>query len=474
MGSRHGIYIDGKWIEDAPDSIQVINPATERPVADVSMGDASTVDMAVEAARRAFQSFSQTSKEERLDLLRRVVDVYEKRSDDLVDAVIDEVGAPVTLAAQAQVPAGLGQFTSALDALDGFPFQEDVGSTAVVYEAIGVCGLITPWNWPLLLIGAKVAPALASGCTVVLKPSELTPLNAIVLTEIMEEAGVPSGVFNLVTGDGPTVGAAIANHPDIDMISFTGSTRTGVEIARAAAPTVKRVHQELGGKSANIILDDADLRTCLAREMGDVYANSGQSCNAGSRWLVPTSRLDQVIEIAREAAEGTVVGDPRSEDSQIGPLVSKAQYDKVQRLLQSALDEGASLVAGGLGKPEGLDRGYYARPTVLAGVTNDMTIAREEIFGPVITLTAYETEDEAVELANDTVYGLSGFVNSSNQERARRIARQMRTGMVHLNGAGLDFAAPFGGYKQSGNGREYGVYGLREYLEAKSIFGYHI
>jgi aldehyde dehydrogenase (NAD+) len=466
-------YIGGQWVTPASSAtLEIVDPSTEKPIGDVALGTVEDVGRAVAAARGAFSSFSETPVEERIALLERIIEVYQRRGEDLAQSIMREVGSPPELARAAQVGAGLGQFVSALDALKNFDFEERRGSTLMRYEPIGVCGLITPWNWPLLLIGAKVAPALAAGATMVLKPSELAPLNALIVAEILDEAGLPAGVFNLVNGDGPTVGTALTEHPDVDMVSFTGSTRAGIEVARNAAPTVKRVAQELGGKSANILLDDVDLAAVLPRDMGDVCANSGQSCNAGTRWLLPASRMAEAEAIAADAAEAITVGAPSAEGARIGPVISQAAYDKVQRLIQSALDEGATLVAGGLGRPAGLEQGWFVRPTVLTDVTNDMTIAQEEVFGPVITMTAYTDEEEAVAIANDTVYGLSGYVSSADVDRARSIARRMRTGMVHVNGNGLDFAGAFGGYKQSGNGREYSDFGLREYLEVKSIFGF--
>jgi aldehyde dehydrogenase (NAD+) len=473
MPKSDRFYINGEWVRPTTSSVlDVIDPSTEQPVATVALGGAEDVDHAVRAARAAFETYSLTTVAERVALLERIMAVYQSRAEDLAQTLMSEMGAPAALARTAQVGAGLGQFASALDALKNFQFEESRGTTLIRHEPIGVCGLITPWNWPPLLIGAKVAPALAAGCTMVLKPSELAPLNALIFAEIMHEAGVPAGVFNLVNGDGPTVGAAITSHPGIDMVSFTGSTRAGVEVARSAAPTVKRVAQELGGKSANILLDDVDLATAIPRDMGAVCANSGQSCNAGTRFLVPETRMAEAEAIAKDAAGAITVGRPQDDGVTIGPLISQAAYDKVQRLLQSALDQGARLVAGGLGKPENLDKGYFVRPTVLTGVTNDMAIAQEETFGPVITLISYQDDDDAVRIANDTVYGLSGFVSSANLERARSIARRIRTGMMHVNGEGLDFAGAFGGYKQSGNGREYADFGLREFLEVKSIFGF--
>ena len=465
-------YIDGAWVDpQSADTLDVINPATEKPIATIALGSAADVDRAVAAARAAFASFSATTRDERVQLLTKVIEVYKSRLADIAEVVSQEMGAPVSLARGAQAPAGLGHLMMTLAALKEMPFEERIGTTTVVYEPVGVCGFITPWNWPLNQIAAKVAPALAAGCTMVLKPSEIAPLNAILFTEVLDEAGVPAGVFNLVNGDGPTVGTALAVHPDIDMISFTGSTRAGIEVARNAAPTVKRVAQELGGKSANIILDDADLEATLSRDIAGMYVNSGQSCNAGSRMLIPQEWMDEAIRIAKQTTEKVVVGSPGEEGTAVGPVVSEAQFNKVQGLIEKALEEGATLVVGGPGRPDGVQSGYYVRPTVFANVTNDMTIAQEEIFGPVITLIGYKDEDEAVRIANDTVYGLAGMVNSGDPERARSVARRMRTGMVHLNGAPLAMDAPFGGYRQSGNGREYAAHGLREFLEAKSIYG---
>jgi aldehyde dehydrogenase (NAD+) len=408
---------------------------------------------------------------ERIELLEQVVAQYQRRLDDIAAACCSEMGAPIGLAKAAQSPAGLGHFMATLEALRSYQFEEIIDATTVAYEPVGVCGLITPWNWPLNQIAAKVAPALATGCTMVLKPSELAPLNAIIVAEVLHEAGVPAGVFNLINGDGAVVGAALAKHPGVDMVSFTGSTRAGIEVAKNAAVTVKRVTQELGGKSANIVLDDADLAEVISRDMQGMCVNTGQSCNAGSRFLVPKEKMHQAAAFAKTAAESVVVGDPETDGTAMGPLVSQLQYDKVQRLIEQAIDEGANLVCGGLGRPAGLNVGYYVQPTVFSDVTNDMTIAREEIFGPVITLIGYDSEENAIDIANDTVYGLSGYVSSPDQTRASRVARRLRTGMVHINGAGLDNRAPFGGYKQSGNGREFAGHGIRDFLEAKSIFG---
>ena len=473
MKHAEEFYIDGKWVKPlSKERLPVLNPATEEPIATIALGNREDVDRAVAAARKAFDTYSTTTREERIALLEKVIAEYKKRMPEIAAVTSQEMGAPKGLANGAQAPAGLGHFMMTLDALKKFEFEEKLGTTTVVYEPVGVVGMITPWNWPLNQIGAKVAPALAAGCTMVLKPSEIAPLNALVVAEALEAAGVPAGVFNLVNGDGPTVGAALASHPEIDMVSFTGSTRAGIDVAKNAAPTVKRVAQELGGKSANIVLDDADLEQVIRRDIAMVCVNSGQSCNAGARILVPMSKMAEAAKIAEAAAQAIRVGDPQKDDTAIGPVVSDKQWEKIQRLIKSGIEEGAKLVAGGPGRPEGFEKGYYVRPTVFTDVRNDMTIAREEIFGPVVTIIGYKDEDDAVRIANDTVYGLSGYVSSKNLDRARRVARRIRTGMVHINGAGLDIRAPFGGYKQSGNGREFASHGLREFLEAKSIFGH--
>ena len=465
-------YIDGQWVDPVSTStLDVINPATEEVVATIALGDEKDVEHAVAAARKAFETFSETTREERISLLEKIIEVYSRRLGDLAEAVSIEMGASVSLAQGAQAPAGLGHLMFGLEALKNFEFEEKVNSTTVVREPVGVCALITPWNWPLNQIGAKVAPALAAGCTVVLKPSEIAPLSGLVFAEILDEAGVPPGVFNLVNGDGPTVGVALSSHPEVDMVSFTGSTRAGIEVARNAAPTVKRVAQELGGKSANIILDDEALADSVARDVAAMVVNSGQSCNAGSRILVPAGRMAEAAEIAKETAAKIVVGSPADENTQIGPVVSQAQFDKIQRLIETGVDEGADVVVGGSGRPDGVDVGYFVKPTVFANVTNDMTIAREEIFGPVMVLIGYQDEDDAVRIANDSSYGLGGMVSSADTDRARKVARKMRTGTVHINGAPLAMDSPFGGYKQSGNGREFGKFGMEEFLEVKSIFG---
>jgi aldehyde dehydrogenase (NAD+) len=464
-------YIDGKWVDPLqPKTSDVENPATEQVAGKISLGSAADVDVAVAAARRAFAGWSQSSRQERLDLLQAILAEYQKRAGDLADAVTEEIGAPPSLAAGPQVFLGIGHLTTAIDALKNFQFEEQQGATLVAKEPIGVCGLITPWNWPLNQVAVKVYPALATGCTMVLKPSEIAPFSAYIFTEILDAAGVPAGVYNLVNGDGPGVGAALASHPDIDMVSFTGSTRAGIEVARLAAPTVKRVAQELGGKSPNIILDDAGFADSVRAGVAGMMPNSGQSCNAPSRMLVPNSRMDEAVAVARAVAEQVKVGDP-GDKTAIGPVVSKTQFDRIQRLIQSGIDAGASVVAGGTGRPAGLEKGYYVQPTVFADVSNDMQIAREEIFGPVLCILGYDDIDQAVEIANDTDYGLAGYVSGVDLDDARAVARRIRAGSVAINQA-FDLNAPFGGYKRSGNGREWSGYAFNEYLEVKSTLGY--
>ncbi len=473
MQEKLQFYIDGAWVDPIEaKTLDVINPATEEPIARIALGSAKDVDVAVVAARKAFATYSQTTREERLALLQSIAASYQKRYDELAQTISLEMGAPLWLSKAAQAATGLGHLTKMIEILQDYPFEEKQGTTLVRHEPIGVCGLITPWNWPVNQIMCKVAPALAAGCTMVLKPTEIAPLNAILIAEILHDAGVPAGVFNLVNGDGPTVGAAISSHPDIDMVSFTGSTRAGIEVARAAAPTVKRVTQELGGKSPNLILDDADLASAIAGGLMSCTMNSGQSCNAPTRMLVPASRHDEAVAIAKATAETLTVGDPGDEGSRLGPVVSEVQWNKIQGLIQAGIDEGATLVTGGTGRPEGIDRGYFVRPTVFANVRNDMTIAREEIFGPVLSIIPYQTEDEAIEIANDTTYGLAGYVSSGNLEHAQEVAKKIRAGQIALNGAPPDFSAPFGGYRQSGNGREWGREGFEEFLETKAIMGW--
>ena len=473
MKNCRQFYINGKWVDptEVRDCI-VINPANEGPIATISLGNAKDVDRAVAAAKGAFESYSETSPDERLALLRRIIDVYRSKMEEMAQTITLEMGAPLSLSRKAQAPAGLAHFLEIVKVLEQFKFEDLKGSTMMRKEPIGVCGLITPWNWPMNQVVCKVAPALAAGCTMVLKPSEISPLSTYLLAQILHEAAVPAGVFNMVNGDGPTVGAAIAAHPDIAMVSFTGSTRAGAAVAVAAAPTVKRVTQELGGKSANIILDDADFASAIKLGVQECFRNTGQSCNAPTRMLVPRSKMAEVIMTAKQAAESTKVGDPLSDATGIGPLASKAQFEKVQRLINRGISDGAKLIAGGPGHPEGISKGYFVKPTVFADVSNDMAIAREEIFGPVLCIIPYQDEDDAVRIANDTPYGLSGFVTANNIERARNVAKRIRTGNVHINGARVDFSGSFGGYKQSGNGREWGEAGLEEFLELKAIFGY--
>jgi len=466
-------YINGKWVRpENRVTLSVINPATEQSFSEISLGTAADVDAAAEAARAAFPAWSQTSREERLAILDKILAGIKARVEDLAQAISQEMGAPIGFARTAQVGTGIAHFATARHILSTYAFEEARGTTQIVKEPVGVCGMITPWNWPLNQLTCKVAPALATGCTMVLKPSEIAPISAMILAEIIHEAGVPAGVFNLVNGDGPSVGAAISAHPEIDMVSFTGSTRAGREVAKAAAFTIKRVCQELGGKSANIILDSADFAAAVKGGVMGCFGNCGQSCNAPTRMLVPQSRMAEAIEIARATTAKAVPGNPADESTRLGPVVSQMQYDKIQSLIQAGIDEGATLIAGGTGKPEGLEVGYFVRPTVFANVTNHMTIAREEIFGPVLSIIGYKDDEDAVRIANDTVYGLSGYVSGA-PDHARAIARQIRSGMIHINGAGPDFGAPFGGYKQSGNGREWGIEGFHDFLEIKAIMGYN-
>ena len=473
MVHRMQFYIDGAWVDPVtPKSRPVVNPATEQPMYDIALGSAADVDKAVAAARRAFETFSQTTREERVALLTRIVEVYKSRMKDIGAAVSDEMGAPIGMAEKAQAGAGLGHIMSTLDVLKSYHFEEQVGTAMVVREPVGVVGMITPWNWPLNQIACKVAPALAAGCTMILKPSEFTPSSALIFAEILHEAGVPKGVFNLINGLGQDVGAAMSAHPGIDMISFTGSTRAGIDVAQKAAVTVKRVSQELGGKSPNIILEDADMQKAVTGGVAHVFNNSGQSCNAPTRMLVPQSKMNEAIAIAKAVADKTKAGDPRAADTSIGPVVNAGQWEKIQALIKKGIEEGATLVAGGPGRPDGVDKGYYVRPTVFANVTNDMTIAREEIFGPVITILGFKDEADAVKIANDTPYGLAGYVSAGTVEGARKVARQIRAGNVNLNGLPNERTAPFGGYKQSGNGREWGKFGMEEYLEVKAIAGF--
>ena len=466
-------YINGKWVDPVRkvDSFDVLNPANEKVIGQVSLGTPHDIDSAVISARNAFNFFSQTSVEDRLTLLERIIEVYESRYDEVAETISLEMGAPISLSKNAQAKSGLTHFRQSIEVLHNFRWEERSGSTLIRKEPVGVVGMITPWNWPINQISCKVAPALAAGCTMILKPTEIAPLNAMLFAEIMHEANVPAGVFNLVNGDGPTVGEAMSSHPDIDMISFTGSTRAGIAVAKGAADTVKRVAQELGGKSPNIILEDSDFESAIKRSTEHCFNNSGQSCNAPTRMLVPENKHNEAKEIAKQTAELTKVGDPFDDNTTIGPVVSAVQYNKVQDLIKKGIEEGAELVVGGLGKPEGLTTGYYVKPTVFAGVSNDMAIAREEIFGPVLSILPYKNEEEAIEMANDTDYGLYGYVFSNNAERAKLVANRIRAGSVSINGAGADPSTPFGGYKQSGNGRERGPFGFDEFLEVKAVLG---
>jgi aldehyde dehydrogenase (NAD+) len=473
MSRAASFYIDGRWVEPAsPTWFDVIDPATQTRVERLALGNAEDVDRAVAAARKALPAYAQTPVAERIALLKRIVAIYERRQEEFAEAMRVEMGSPITFSRKFQVPRGWLHLNQMIDVLQRFEFEEAMGSTLIRHEPVGVCGLITPWNWPINQIVVKVAPALAAGCTMILKPSEYSPLSSLLFAEVLDEAGVPAGVFNLVNGDGPGVGAALSAHPDIDMLSFTGSTRAGVLVAKSAAETVKRVAQELGGKSANILLDDVNLQDAVTRGVAACFTNSGQSCSIPTRLLVPRRLMNDAIEIARVAAEGYRVGPTDAESTQLGPLVNHAQWRRVQALIQGGIDEGAQLVTGGVGLPEGIDKGYYVKPTVFAYVTAQMTIAQEEIFGPVLSMIAYDNEAEAIAIANGTPYGLAAYVQSADQQRARDVARQLQAGSVHLNYPPADFAAPFGGVKRSGNGREWGEYGLREYLEVKSMVGY--
>jgi aldehyde dehydrogenase (NAD+) len=474
MQNRKKFYIDGAWVDPVVlKTVPVVNPATEETMYDVAVGSKADVDKAVAAARKAFETFSVTTREERIELFGKIIDAYKKRSKDIALAISDEMGAPLPMAERAQAGSGLGHLMSTLQVLKDYHFEEKVGSAVVVREPIGVIGMITPWNWPLNQIACKVAPALAAGCTMILKPSEFTPTSALIFAEVMDAAGVPNGVFNLVNGLGPEVGVAMSEHPGIDMISFTGSTRAGIDVAQRAAKTVKRVSQELGGKSPNVILEGADLNKAVAGGVAHVFNNSGQSCNAPTRMIVPAARMAEVKAIAKAVADKTKAGDPKAEGTTIGPVVNRTQWDKIQALIKKGVDEGATLVAGGPGLPEGVNKGFYVRPTIFADVTNDMTIAREEIFGPVLTILGAKDEADAIKIANDTPYGLAGYVSAGTVERARKVGRQIRAGNVNLQGVPNERSAPFGGYKQSGNGREWGRYGMEEYLEAKAVAGFN-
>ena len=465
-------YINGSWVKpNGVETLDVINPASEEKVTKISLGTANHVNEAVAAARTAFETYSQTPVEQRIDLLTTIREIYKRRLDDVADAIQTEMGAPTYLAKGAQAMVGLGHLKAAIRSLTNHNFEYEHGSFIIRHEPIGVCGLITPWNWPVNQVVSKLAPCLAAGCTAILKPSEIAPLSSMVIAEILDEAKVPAGVFNLINGMGPVVGEAMSAHPDIDMMSFTGSTRGGVAVAKASADSVKRVSQELGGKSANIILDDANFEGSIRAGVDSCMSNTGQSCNAPTRMLVPASRKDDAYSIAKDAAEKVIAGDPKKEETTICPLVSDVQYKKVQNLIQKGIDEGAELLIGGTGKPDGLEKGYYAKPTVFGNVENDMAISKEEIFGPVLSMLTYENIDDAVAIANDTEYGLAAYVSGEDKETLTSIARRLRAGQIHVNYGSGGADAPFGGYKQSGNGREKAEWGLEEFLEVKAIMG---
>jgi len=477
MLRKTDFFIDGKWVAPTvAKELDVINPADEQPFAVISLGSAADVDKAVAAAQRAFPAWSATSREERIALLEKLLAAYKRRVRDMAQAISWEMGAPIKLAVEQQAASGSGHIKSFIEVLKGFEFEEPLNDKnpqeRIVREPIGVCGLITPWNWPMNQVALKVVPALAAGCTVVLKPSEIAPMSSIVFAEMMEEAGFPAGVFNMVNGDGPTVGEAMSRHPGIDMMSFTGSTRAGVAVTKASAETVKRVALELGGKSPNIVFDDADLTDAVTRGLAHCFENTGQSCNAPTRMLVQRPVYAKAVDIAAKYAATVKVGNPAEDGDHIGPLSSDVQFDKVQAMIDAGIKEGARVVAGGLGRPEGFNRGYYVRPTVFADANNDMRIAREEIFGPVVAMIPFETEEEAIAIANDTPYGLSAYVQTGDKARAQRVARKLRAGMVQINGTDRPYGSPFGGYKQSGLGREGGKWGIEDFLEVKAISGF--
>ena len=469
MKDKLQFYINGSWIDsESNEKIEVINPANEEIIGHVTAGTRGDIDKAVASAFEAFSSYQHSSKEERIELLNNIISEYENRYDDFVQAITEEMGAPLWLSEKAQASTGIKNIHETLDALKDYQFEKPEGDYTLIKEPIGVIGMITPWNWPMNQITTKVSAALAAGCTMVLKPSEISPYCAMLLAEVFDAAGVPDGVFNVVNGYGPTVGAALSEHPDVAMMSFTGSTRAGIAVAQASAVSVKRVHQELGGKSSNIILDDvADLEKSVRGGAGHCFLNSGQSCNAPTKMLVSAQNYDKAVEVAIQTANSTTVGDPQGE-FRIGPIANKAQYEKILRMIEIGIEEGARLVAGGIEKPEGYEKGYYVKPTVFADVTNDMTIAKEEIFGPVLSIIKYDNEEEAIELANDTEYGLAGYVQGE-PEHAKEVARKIRAGQVIINGGARGTGAPFGGYKSSGNGREHGLHGLEECLETKAV-----
>ena len=469
MKDKLKFYINGQWVEsESNEKIEVINPANETIVGHVTAGTKEDIDSAVKAAANAFKTYQFSSKDQRIELLNNVIAEYENRYQDFVDTITEEMGAPLWLSSKAQASTGIKNLNETLDALKEYEFEKEEGDYILMKEPIGVVGMITPWNWPMNQITTKVSAALAAGCTMVLKPSEISPYCAMLLAEVFDTAGVPAGIFNVVNGYGPTVGAALSEHKDVDMMSFTGSTRAGIAVAQASATTVKRVHQELGGKSSNIILDDvADLERSVKGGAGHCFLNSGQSCNAPTKMLVSSTNYDKAVEVAGATAESTTVGDPHGE-FRMGPIANKAQYEKVLRMIEIGIEEGATLVAGGTERPDGYDSGYYVKPTVFANVTPDMTIAKEEIFGPVLSIIKYETEEEAIQIANDTEYGLAGYIQGE-PSHAHEVAKKIRAGQIIINGGARGTGAPFGGYKASGNGREHGLHGLEECLETKAV-----
>lgn len=471
MLDKRKFYIDGAWVDPiVPNDLDVINPATEQPVAVISMGSAADIDRAVAAAKKAFRSYSRTSLDERIALLEKLLAIYTRRYDEMARTITLELGAPITMSTEQQAHVGIGHLEGFIDGLKRLKTREELpNGDLVLREPVGVCGLITPWNWPINQIALKVVPALATGSTCVLKPSEFTPLNALLYAEMVHEAGFPAGTFNLVNGDGLNVGAALSKHRDVDMMSFTGSTRAGTAVSRDAAETVKRVTLELGGKSPNIVFEDADLEERVTGSVLECFNNSGQSCDAPTRLLVQRSVYDKAVDIAKRAGSAVSVGNPEEEGAHIGPLVSDIQYGRVQALITAGIAEGAELLVGGAGRPEGFETGYYVKPTIFAGVNNGMRIAREEVFGPVLAIIPFDTEEEAIEIANDTAYGLAAYVQTSDAARAERVAGRLRAGMVHINGAPHRYGSPFGGYKQSGNGREGGIFGLEDFLEIKTV-----
>lgn len=471
MLDKRKFYINGQWVDPiAPNDLDVLNPATEKPIAVISMGTAADIDRAVAAAKKAFVTYSRTSVDERLALLEKLLSIYKRRYDEMVATITMELGAPTTMTREQQADVGVGHLQGFIDALKRLKTRDTLPNGDVILrEPIGVCGLITPWNWPVNQIALKVVPALATGSTCVLKPSEFTPLNAMLYAEMIDEAGFPAGVFNLVNGDGLNAGAALSKHRDIDMMSFTGSTRAGIAVSKDAAETVKRVTLELGGKSPNIVFADADLEDRVTGSVLECFNNSGQSCDAPTRMLVERSVYDKVVEIAGRVGRGAEVGDPTKEGSHIGPLVSDVQFGRVQALIEAGIAEGARLVVGGAGKPEGFETGYFVKPTIFADVNNTMRIAREEVFGPVLAIIPFDTEEEAIAIANDTNYGLAAYVQTGDPKRAERVASRLRAGMVHINGGPHRYGSPFGGYKQSGNGREGGMFGLEDFLEVKTV-----